>query len=163
MKRIIIVLLGLFGTFMLNAQNPLIESESIIGVWRQVIVRPSADGKTHVFKTGNYKVVNADGTYFTLITWGSRAVTKNGKTTIERSVTNLGHFGTYTNLKDSSFTEHIVKHGVNPKMSGTTSELRYKMIDRNTVIIKYKNGNYQWIPETWQRVVLPENNGTPVG
>ncbi|MFD1162916.1 MULTISPECIES: DUF4488 domain-containing protein [Hwangdonia] len=137
-----------------NQKNILIESNTIVGVWQQMFVKINDSGEKEMFKSGNYKVINSDGTYFTFVTWGAKQMVKNGKSIIEQNVTDVGHYGVYKNLTDSSFIEQIIKHGVNTKMSGTASQINYKLLDINTVIMEYKNGD-RWIPEMWRRVVLP--------
>jgi hypothetical protein len=56
---------------------------------------------------------------------------------------------------DSTFTEKIIKHNLNPSMSGSESKLRFKMIDENTMAVYCFNSVLDiWEPEIWIRVPL---------
>jgi len=155
----LIVLFGLFGTLLLNAQNKLVESNSIVGIWRQVIPLDTKVSDAEFFKTNNYKVINTDGSYFTLLTTGSELVKLNETKVIEQSVTNIGHYGTYTNLSENSYSENIIRHGLKSDMNETSSEMRYDFLDKNTLLLKYNIGD-KWIPELWKRVTLVKRSET---
>lgn len=76
-----------------DEQTHIPTSKSLIGIWRQ---------STWVFRngtsvnalTGNYKVVNADRTYYTFVTWPEK--------------TSIGQFGSYEIKSDSLLVEHII-------------------------------------------------------
>lgn len=136
----------------LYAQEHLPESKSLVGIWRQVAMSKNNVGEVVPVKSPIYKVVNADGTFYTFITWGAYSnVPDDAATTI-----NL--YGTYAISSDSTFTEHIVKHSGNAQMDNTESELRYKFVpnsENNAVYMMWKNTAVdQWIPELWERVIL---------
>ena len=119
----------------------MIESKSMVGVWLQ----SGADLKNvrddSIMKKGNYKIINADNTVYTLCgeTWELV----------------FGFYGTYQMTSDSTFTEKIIKHNLNPSMSGSESKLRFKMIDENTMAVYCFNSVLDiWEPEIWIRVPL---------
>lgn len=153
---LVISILYIVGT---HAQQHLPESKSLVGLWRQAGIVKTIDGEIRHFKTGNYKVMNPDGTFYAFITWGV------GKTNLQDDVTTMNFYGTYTLTSDSTFTEHIVTHSGNPTMSNTDSELRYKFIpdtNNDVMYMKYKNPIInEWIPEVWERVVMPLETQTP--
>ncbi len=119
----------------------MMESKSLIGVWQQAIAGQPSIGNAYIQKIGNYKVINADNTMYTLFERGESLV--------------IGLYGTYEMTSDSTLTEKIIKHGQNPSMSGSESKLRYKMIDDNTMASQYFNSVINvWMPEIWVRVPL---------
>ena len=119
----------------------MMESKSLLGVWQQAIAGQPSTGKTYIQKVKNYKVLNADNTIYTLFDKGGNLV--------------IGLYGSYEMTSDSTFTEKIIKHGQNPGMSGSESQLRFKMIDDNTIALQYYNSVIKvWIPEVWVRVPL---------
>ncbi len=111
-------------------------SESLVGVWRQMSV--GFGGK--MAPTGNYKFLNTDKTFYSMVVWG----------TFKPSTIMM--YGNYKTTSDSTYIEDIVGHS-NSKMSGTKSLLKYKLLDKNTLLIQYKNESLnKWIPEIWKRV-----------
>lgn len=75
----------MFLTFSLLAnaqteQTHIPASTSIVGIWRQTEIALTK-GKTMDRLTGNYKVINVDGTYYTFVTWPNETV--------------IGQYGTY--------------------------------------------------------------------
>lgn len=145
MKKTLLSLVVLLTVvFTGNAQEKhLPASKNIVGVWNQLIVLPTGQKVT----TGNYKVINADNTFYTMIVWAL-----NGR---KDKPSTIGLYGTYSIDTDSTYTEHIVESGVNPKMSNTNSQLKYKMLDENTLLIQFKNeATGKWMPEIWIRVQL---------
>ncbi len=131
-------------TFLVSCSSPLnkskvenmVVSKSLIGVWRQMSV--GLDGK--LIPTGNYKFLNTDKTFYSMVFWGSF------------KPSTIMMYGNYNITSDSTYVESIVKHN-NTKMSGTESELKYKLLDTNTLLIQYKNEVLnKWIPEIWKRV-----------
>lgn len=128
------------GTF--EDKRHLPASTGLVGMWRQSGAIDS-NGTIIEIPSGNYKVINPDGTFYTFIVWG------------EKRPTQIGLYGTYTITSDSTYTEKIIKHGINPRMSGTSSELRYRFLDENLLLLEYKNEALnRWIPEIWRRVEL---------
>lgn len=128
-------------------------SKGLVGVWRQSGIM-SREGKIREVNTQNYKVINPDGTFYTFIVWG----------TIRPELpTNIGLYGTYTLDSDSTYSEKIILHSMNPKMNGTSSLLRSKLINENTLLIEYKNEVANiWEQEIWRRVQLA-NTGKSEG
>lgn len=135
------------------AQKHLPESNTLVGLWRQAVIGRNQQGENVHIKTGNYKVVNPDGTFYAFITWGAYGKNPQG------DVTSMNMYGTYAITSDSTFTEHIIKHDGNPKMNNSESELKFKFVeetDNDIVYMMYKNTvTNQWIPEMWQRVIFP--------
>lgn len=148
----------------LFAQDYLPESKSLPGLWRQFMMRRTSEGKFIKIRTGNYKVINPDGTFYSFITWGQG---KNYDP--DTDITTMNMYGKYTVTSDSTFTEHIVKHSIDASMSNSDSELRYKFIpesDNNLMVMEYRNTvTNRWIPEMWERVILsakPTNKSQPL-
>lgn len=152
--KVLMFVLAVFSCGTTFAQKHLPESKTLIGLWRQAVVVRTQQGENVHVKTVNYKVVNPDGTFYSFITWGSNSQNPQG------DVTAMNMYGTYTITSDSTFTEHIIKHGGNPQMNNSESELKYKFIpesDNEIMYMMYKNtATNQWIPEMWQRVSFPE-------
>lgn len=116
------------------------ESQSLVGLWQQT---GAFDGEEIVPVTSsNYKVINADGTFYCLVAPKSHQF-------------KVVLYGTYTVDSDSTYTEHIVKHGAFDRMDGTTSKLRYRVVDSNTLLIQFYNETMKgWVPESWKRVKM---------
>lgn len=74
-------------------------SKSLVGIWRQT--GATYGGNFVEAKSGNYKVINPDGTFFTFVTWGMRDQSKD---------TAIGQYGTYELTSDSTLVEHVIKH-----------------------------------------------------
>lgn len=133
--------IALFGlllfTFSLTAKNHLPASKTIVGMWRQTGAM-ATNGKLIKVSTGNYKVFNADGTYYTFIANDIN------------SATYFGLYGSYKFTTDSTFTENIVKHA-NQTLNGTKATIRYKITDENTMVLLWES-NGRWIPEMWTRI-----------
>ncbi|GAB3653937.1 hypothetical protein GCM10028791_24320 [Echinicola sediminis] len=102
-------------------------------------------GKMIEVKSGNYKVINSDSTFYTFIIWGKEILTQE---------TTIGQYGTYNITSDSTLVEHIIEHTVNPQMNGSESQLRYEMVDENNIIIKWSMNNQKWVSEKWSRLPL---------
>lgn len=152
-KKIILLVLHTLFVGIIYAQQHLPESKSLVGLWRQAGIAKMIDGEIKYFKSGNYKVMNTDGTFYTFITWGEA---KNNPVAGE---TSISMYGTYILTSDSTFSEHIVKHSVNEKMNNSYSELKYKFVpdtDNQIISLMYKNKTTnEWIPEVWERVAVP--------
>ncbi|MBD8487842.1 DUF4488 domain-containing protein [Echinicola sp. CAU 1574] len=95
--------------------------------------------------SGNYKVYNPDNTYYTFVAW------EKDNTPQE---TTIGQYGTYNITSDSTLTEHIIKHILSPNMNDKNSSLRYEMIDKNNILIKWQVDNQNWVAERWSRLAL---------
>ena len=126
-------------------QTHIPASKSIVGIWRQTgFVNPN-NGETVTVLTGNYKLINPDGTYFTFVTWGSNDPI-NGTT--------IGKYGTYEVKSDELMVEHTIKHVIVPSLSGKSGEVKYKLIDENTLMMAWQNDFKQWVNEKWTRLPL---------
>lgn len=153
-KLFIVLFLAVTGT--LQAQEHLPESNSLVGMWRLVGMTRNQSGETVAVKTGNYKVINPDGTFYVFITWGARNQNP------QNDITAFNLYGTYTITSDSTYTEHIVKIDGNPGMNNSDSEMKYKFApgsDNNVVYLMWKNSALnRWIPELWERVIFPQRD-----
>lgn len=137
MKKSITLLSFVLISVALIAKTHVPESKNIVGIWRQTGAM-SMNGEIIRIKSGNYKVINPDGTYYTFIAWGLNEPTV------------VGLYGTYKMTSDSTITENIIKHA-NPSMNGKESKIRFRLIDENTMLIMW-NANGNWIPEHWTRL-----------
>lgn len=142
MKKAFVLLSLVIVSFALSAQIHVPASKSMVGVWRQTGAMTNT-GELIKVRSGNYKIINPDGTSYTIITWG------NGSTTI-------GFYATYTITSDSTYTEHIIKHA-NPAMNGKDSALRFKLTDENSMRMDWKSGD-RWITESWTRLQVGNQN-----
>lgn len=142
MKKAFILLSLVIVSFALSAQIHVPASKSMVGVWRQTGAMTNS-GELVQVKSGNYKVINPDGTSYTIITWG------NGSTTI-------GFYATYKITSDSTCTEHILKHA-NPTMEGKDVALRFKLTDENSLRMDWNRGD-RWITESWTRLQVGNQN-----
>jgi hypothetical protein len=117
-------------------------SKSVIGIWRQTGLKRPLTNKYVRMKAGYYKILNADGTYYTLLTWTNNTPIKN---------TTIGKYGSYTVISDSTILEHTTKHET-PKFNGADDNITYKLIDDNTMTVGWENEQGLWIYEEWTRV-----------
>ncbi len=115
-----------------ETKHQLLTSTSLVGIWNQAF----PDFKTKkIHRTKNFKFINPDGTFYLMLP------------------TRISAYGTYEITSENTFTEHIEKHLLNPKMNNTKSELRYKVKTPDLLVIEYKNEvTGKWIPEMWVRV-----------
>jgi hypothetical protein len=143
MKKTFLSLIAVLAVFALTAQNHVPASKSMVGIWRQTGMMSSSGQLVNV-TTGNYKVINPDSTFYTFITWGSDG---------SNAPTEIGLYGTYKITSDSTCTEHIVKHATSPEMSGIDSSLKFKLVNENTLLVQWKNGDI-WIKESWSRLQM---------
>lgn len=141
MKKILILFCLLICSIALSAQIHVPASKSMVGVWRQTGVMTNSGELVKVI-SNNYKVINPDGTTYTIVMWN------NGSA-------NIGFYATYTITSDSTCTEHFIKHN-NPAMNGKDSELRFKLTDENSMIVYWKLDN-RWISESWTRLQVGKN------
>lgn len=117
-------------------------SKGLEGVWRLTQAMDRSGALVEV-NTGSFKIMNYDGTFYAFTTWSGKAPAM------------MTLYGSYTITSDSTCIEKIVQSGVNSAMNGTTSEIRYKLIDENTLHSEYKNEvTGIWIPEVWKRVEM---------
>ena len=130
-------------TYGQSNQTHLPASKTLVGIWRQTGV--TQNGNLVDVISGNYKVINSDGTYFTFVTWGMRDQSKD---------TAIGHYGTYKTTSDSTLVEHIVKHVMYPPLNGKDSLLKFRLIDENTIIMAWSSGDKTWVDEKWSRLPL---------
>ncbi len=111
-------------------------SKSFVGIWRQLNFKGQM--------TGNYKFVNPDGTFYSMVVFGA----------FKPSMIMM--YGNYKITSDSTYTEHIIGH-TKSFLRNTDSKLKYKLLDENTLLIQYKNTEIdRWIPEKWVRVPMIE-------
>ena len=150
----IILFLAVVGT--LQAQQHLPESKSLVGMWRMIGVGMPNQGGVVKVKSGNFKVINSDGTFYTFL------ASLPGRNTSQPDFATIMLYGTYAVTSDSTLNEHIVKHPHQPQMDNSESELKYKFVtgsDNNVLYMMWKNTTTnQWIPEMWERVRLQEKN-----
>jgi hypothetical protein len=154
MKKTFLSLIAVLAVFALTAQNHVPASKSMVGIWRQTGAMTTSGELVNV-RTGIYKVINPDGTFYTFITWGADG---------SNAPTEIGLYGTYKITSDSTCTEHIVKHATSPEMNGTDSFMKSKLVDENTLLVQWKSGE-RWVKESWSRLQMgkPKSRlGTPV-
>jgi len=141
MKKSILTVALMVVTCMAFAQKDLVESKSLIGIWQQAQVNKISDGQSKIIKTPIYKVLNADKTFYCFL------INNNELNT------NISHFGSYEITSDSTFTESVTRHYTSPSMDNSVSQMRFKLLDENTLLMQYYNdANKVWVPEVWLRV-----------
>lgn len=141
MKKSILTVALMVVTCIAFAQKDLIESKSLVGIWQMQGMRNTEDGKTQLVRLGNYKVLNKDGTFYAF------AITNNDLTT------NVSICGSFKITSDSTYTESVIAHYTSPEMNNSESKMRYKFIDKDTLVLEYYNNAIKrWIPEVWVRV-----------
>jgi hypothetical protein len=129
-------------------QTHLPESETVVGIWKQTGVSHPKTGEIINITTGNYKVMNSDGTYYTFVNWGL----KNPK-----KPTTIGKYGTYKIVSGEIIEEHTIKHIIHPELNGSDDKTKYKFIDKNTLTIAWKHTSGRWINEKWSRLSTSRN------
>jgi len=141
MKKSIFTVALMVVTCMAFAQKDLIESKSLVGIWQQAQVRKTTDGQSKIINTAVYKVLNADNS-FVFFSISSNELN-----------TNVSHWGTYKITSDSTYTESVTRHYTSPALDKSESQMRFKLLDENTLFMQYYNdANKMWIPEVWLRV-----------
>lgn len=144
MKHIFTLLIVVFSATLSaqTEQNHIPVSKSIVGIWRLIDEKTLINGESLKIVTGNYKVINADGTYYTFVTWPNE--------------TAIAQYGSYEIESDSTLVEHIIKHVLHPSLSGKNSPIKYSLIDENTMKMawSYNLGGNIWINEKWIRLPL---------
>ena len=118
-------------------------SETMVGIWRQTGLGNPNTGEMMEVLTGNYKVINADKTFFTFVTWGSYD---------QRKGTTIGQYGSYKFNTENTLVEYIIQNSLSPKMSGTSNDLRYTLTDKNTLQLSWINDSGIMMKELWTRL-----------
>lgn len=142
---ILLIFCSLFS-FSQAKQTHTPASKSLKGIWRQTGIENPVNGKVVDILSGNYKVINEDGTFYTFVTWNMRDPFKG---------TTIGQYGDYQIKSDSTLIEHIVKHVINPSYDGKDVELKYELIDESTMMMAWWNLDKEvWVSERWTRLPL---------
>jgi hypothetical protein len=123
-------------------------SKTLVGIWRQTGMTNPNDGEVYGIRSGNYKVINPDGTFYTFVTWNMQSTT-------------IGQYGSYTITSDSTLVEHIVQHAMVPKLNGKDCMVRYKIIDENTMMSAWSFDNKKWVEDRMTRLSLSESEQKP--
>ncbi len=148
MYLILVSLLMSCGTYQ---KTNIIESNDLVGLWGMVKELPS--GKTVYI--GTIKVINPDKTFYLIWNSGGKPYKDlSGKTNNKPFI---GLYGTYKfGKKEGSFTnytEHIISHSLSATLDNTDSELKYKMIDKNTMLLMYHiKSSGEVGREVWKRI-----------
>ncbi|MBJ6366664.1 DUF4488 domain-containing protein [Snuella sedimenti] len=148
MKNILVLIFSILSLYAVAQaeQTHVPASKSLAGIWRQTGIKHPVSGKVVDVLSGNYKVINPDGTFYTVVTWNSKDPLKG---------TTIGQYGDYKITSDSTLVEHIVQHVMNPNLNGKEVKLKYRLIDTNTVMIAWRNIDRGiWIDERWTRLPL---------
>jgi len=144
MKHILVLLVVVFSVKLSAQTEPkhIPVSKSIVGIWRLIDEKKLVNGESIKIVTGNYKVINADGTYYTFVTWPNE--------------TTIAQYGSYEIESDSTLVEHIIKHLLQPRLSGKDSPIKYNLIDENTMTVawSYNLDGKIWVNEKWIRLPL---------
>lgn len=145
MKKLILCLSAilLFATLKAQTNRPAVSE--LYGTWRQTGVMGS-QGELVDIVSRNYKVVNADSTFRTFIV-GNRA--DSDPAVLQEK--HLVMAGKYTVTSDSTLVEHILEHRLNPSMVGQNIDLRFRLVDSDTLYIQW-NDKGKWIGERWNKV-----------
>ncbi len=138
-----------------NNKADIFASNDLVGVWGEVSEN-GQNGKT--VYTGMMKIVNPDNTFYTILNCNGKPFRHLNGTLNNNPF--IGLNGTYELGKKegdfTSYTEHIVRHSLNPRLNGTDSELKYKMIDKNTLILMYRIKSTGFVGrEVWKRITHP--------
>ncbi len=118
----------------------LLTSKSLVGVWNQVM---PTDKENEVMLSGIFKFINPDKTFYMMMS-------SFGDDVVYPSVIRM--YGRYEVTSKDTLIEYVDDH-FNPQIIGSKSELKYELLDDDTLKIKYKNTVTQtWITEFWIRV-----------
>ncbi len=128
----VMILSGLFAQ-----QNHIAVSKSLVGFWR-FSGTWVPNGSTLIIPTDNYKVINADGSYYTFI--------------VSPKITQVTVWGKVVMTSDSTFTEFIIKNGNNPGADNVKCNQVYKIVEHGDVMLSKYSVNNQWYNEKWIRV-----------
>ena len=148
MKNIFILLLFFSLSAPLTAQikeTHIPVSNTLVGIWKQTGITNPNTGKLTEVQTGNYKVMNPDGTYYTFITWGTGNPTSD---------TTIAQYGNYEITSENLIAEEIVGHTMDPKLNGKNSTIKFELVDSNTLLMSWSPNDIDWIDEKWTRLPL---------
>ncbi len=129
----------------------ILTSTDLVGVWVQTGEVPAG----REVCAGAIKVINPDHTFYLIWnTQGNNFESLDGRTTNKPFI---GLQGTYELGKEDgefrNYTEHIVKSTLHPTINRTNSELKYKMIDKNTLLLMYQLKETGSVgKEIWKRI-----------
>jgi len=138
MKRMLLTLsFVLIFSGLFAQQNHIAVSKSLVGFWR-FSGTWVPNGATLIIPTDNYKVINADGSYYTF--------------TVNNRITQITVWGKVEMTSDSTFTEYIVKNGQNPGHDNVKCNQVYKIVENGDVMLSKYNINDKWFNEKWMRV-----------
>lgn len=112
-------------------------SKSLVGFWRYSGTW-TPNGSTLIFPSNNYKVINADGTYYTF--------------SVTDAITQVVVWGKIEMTSDSTYTEFIVKNGQNPGSDNVRCFQTYKVVDDGNVMLSKYSIDERWYKEKWIRV-----------
>ncbi|MEL1240586.1 DUF4488 domain-containing protein [Flavobacterium flavipallidum] len=144
MKHILVLLIVVFSVKLSaqTEQNHIPISKSIVGIWRLIDERKLTNGESIRILTGDYKVINADGTYYTFATLPNETI--------------IVQYGSYEIESDSTLVEHIIENVLHPRLSGKDSPIKYNLIDENTMSVawSYNLEGKIWLNEKWIRLPL---------
>ncbi|WP_150451865.1 DUF4488 domain-containing protein [Arenibacter lacus] len=148
MKNIYLLLLLVCFSASLTAQSheahvPI--SNTIVGIWEQTGATNPNTGKLTEVKTGNYKVINANGTYYTFIIWGNEISSAN---------TSIAQYGTYEITSKNLLEEQIIAHTIHPNLNGKNSTVKFELVDSKTLLISWTPNGIDWFDEKWTRMPL---------
>ncbi|GGA66445.1 hypothetical protein GCM10008015_03930 [Flavobacterium palustre] len=144
MKHILALLILVFSATLSaqTEQKHIPVSKSIVGIWRRIDERKLVNGESIKIVTGDYKVINADGTYYTFATLPYETI--------------IVQYGSYEIESDSTLVEHIIQNVLHPRLSGKDSPIKYSLIDENTMTVawSYNLEGKIWLNEKWIRLPL---------
>ncbi|WP_026808968.1 DUF4488 domain-containing protein [Arenibacter latericius] len=148
MKNIFILLLLVSLSAPITAQikeTHIPISNTLVGIWKQTGITNPNTGKLTEVQTGNYKVMNPDGTYYTFITWGTGNPTND---------TTIAQYGNYEITSENLIAEEIVGHTMDPRLNGKNSTIKFELVDSNTLLMSWSPNDIDWIDEKWTRLPL---------
>ena len=112
-------------------------SKSLVGFW-QYSGTWVPNGSTLTNPSQNYKVINADGSYYSFI--------------VSNTITQIPVWGRVEMTSDSTYTEFITKNGQNPGADNVRCFQTYKLEDNGRIMLsKYANAGTE-SREKWIRV-----------
>ena len=137
MKTTILFLSLVITSLAIEAQAPIPDSKSYVGSWKLskglIHGSPETDGML--------TVNNPDGTFTMYTTVANK---ESGKSFLQS--------GTCEMTSDSTCTVKILKHANSPDMVGATILVKFRLIDNDTMLWRWKLGGNSWMPEVWERV-----------
>lgn len=141
----------LLGTMGLMAQEVTFKPANLKGIWQMCFYVSDSPNIPGELKPGNtFKVLSDDGhiTNFTFVP---------GKGAI------LTGEGTYEQIADDKYVEHIDRSIHLPMLNGKTNTLTFEINDNRLLKLKFyiekdQNDNTvdTWYHETWVRVIMPD-------